>query len=131
MKHIISILGATAIAVSGFAIAYAKDKKPEAQVRAVGQPKSCVNLRNIRSTKIIDSRTIEFKMAGGKTYRNTMPYSCPSLKFEERFSYRTSQNSLCNVDIIHVLHNYGGGLQQGAGCGLGKFQQVEPVNPAS
>lgn len=98
------------------------------QVREVGKPVSCISITRIRSTDVVDDQTIDFEMAGGKTYRNTMPYSCPSLKFEDRFSYRLSGSQLCHVDTIRVLNNWGGGqLQEGTGCGLGKFQQVEKV----
>jgi hypothetical protein len=106
-------------------------KKEPSPVRAVGKPLNCVSLTNIRSTKVIDNSTIDFKMAGGKTYRNSLPYSCPGLKFEDRFSYRTSTNQLCNVDIVRVLHDYGGSLTEGAGCGLGKFQPVEKVSTSN
>jgi hypothetical protein len=106
-------------------------KKEPAPVRAVGEPVNCVSLRNIRSTNVVDANTIDFKMNGGKTYRNSLPYSCPGLKFEERFSYRTSTNQLCNVDIVRVLHDYGGRLTEGAGCGLGKFQPVEKISASN
>ncbi len=106
-------------------------KKEPAPVRAVGEPVNCVSLRNIRSTNVVDANTIDFKMNGGKTYRNSLPYSCPSLKFEDRFSYRTSTNQLCNVDIVRVLHDYGGRLTEGAGCGLGKFQPVEKISASN
>lgn len=106
-------------------------KKELSPVRAVGKPLNCVSLTNIRSTKVIDNSTIDFKMAGGKTYRNSLPYSCPGLKFEDRFSYRTSTNQLCNVDIVRVLHDYGGRLTEGAGCGLGKFQPVEKISASN
>lgn len=129
MKKALVMLSAIGIATGG--IVYAKETRSTPEVRAVGASKNCVTTHQIRSTKIIDERTIDFKMAGGKTYRNTMAYSCPGLKFEEKFLYKTSTSQLCNVDIIHVLNNYGGSLQQGAGCGLGKFQQVERVSPAS
>lgn len=106
-------------------------KKEPAPVRAVGEPFNCVSLTQIRSTKIIDNSTIDFKMVGGKTYRNSLPYSCPGLKSEDRFSYKTSLKRLCNVDVVRVLHDYGGRLQEGAGCGLGKFQPVERVSVAN
>jgi hypothetical protein len=131
MKKAISVFMAAVLAGGGLAVAYAKDRKPEAEVRAVGNPTSCVNVRQIRSTHVIDESTIDFKMYGGKTLRNTLPYSCPGLKFEEAFSYKISTSQLCNVDIIRVLRNFDGRLQEGAGCGLGKFQPVEKVNPAS
>jgi hypothetical protein len=126
MRKALVILSAIGIASSGLAVAYAREKSPE--VRAVGEPKNCVSTQQIRSTKIIDNRTIDFKMAGGKTYRNTLSHSCPGLNRDDAFSYRTSNSQLCNVDIIRVLENYGGRLQEGAGCGLGKFQPVEKVS---
>ena len=123
-----SLLVVSTLAVLSFgATASMSAKKEPAPVRAVGEPKNCVSLNQIRSTKVIDNSTIDFKMAGGKTYRNSLPYSCPGLKYEDRFSYRTSQSQLCNVDIVRVLHDYGGRLTEGAGCGLGKFQPVEKI----
>jgi hypothetical protein len=111
----------------GLAAVYAKDRKPAPEMRAVGEAKSCVNLRSIRSTNVVDNQTIDFKVDGGKTLRNVLPYSCPSLKMQDAFSYRTSLNQLCSVDVIRVLNNYGGQLSEGAACGLGKFQQVEAI----
>ena len=101
--------------------------KALAEYQPVGEPVTCVSIQQIRSTRVLDNSTIDFKMAGGKTYRNTLTSSCPGLAFEERFSYRTSLSRLCNVDIIRVLHSTGGQLEEGAGCGLGKFQPVEKI----
>ncbi len=127
MRKSLYSVAAVAIAGAGLAVGYARDAKPLPLVTTIGAPISCVNTYNIRSTRIIDDQTIDFEMAGRKLYRNTLPYSCPSLKSEERFSYKTSTSQLCNVDIIRVLNNYGGRLQEGVGCGLGKFQQIEKV----
>jgi hypothetical protein len=126
MHKLLFIIPAIALFSGGGAVALSSKNAPE-PIRAVGEPKSCVTISQIRSTKVIDSRNIDFRMAGGKTYRNILPQSCPGLKFEDRFSYRTSLNQLCNVDIVHVLHDQGGQLHEGAGCGLGKFQMVEKV----
>ncbi len=131
MKKAVLILSVFGLASGGLAVAYARDKAPEPEVREIGVAKNCVTTHQIQSTRIVDEQTIDFKMRGGKTYRNNLGHSCPGLKFEERFSYRTSTSQLCNVDIIRVLNNYGGQLQEGAGCGLGKFQEIERVNPAS
>lgn len=126
MNKLLLIIPAIALLSGGVAVAISSKNAPE-PVRAVGEPKNCVTISQIRSTKVVDSRTIDFRMAGGKTYRNTLSQSCPGLKFEERFSYRTSLNQLCSVDIVRVLHSQGGQLSEGAGCGLGKFQMVEKV----
>ena len=111
-------------AFAGIALpALAKDA-PDPYV-AKGEPVDCINLRSIRSSNVRDDKTIDFIMNGSKIYRNSLPYSCPSLGFEKRFLYKTSVSQLCSVDIITVLWNNGPGLQPGAGCGLGKFQPME------
>ncbi|MES2782728.1 MAG: hypothetical protein V4657_08030 [Pseudomonadota bacterium] len=126
MRKMLLIIPAIALLSGGGAVALSAKKAAE-PVRAVGEPKSCVTISQIRSTKVVDNSTIDFRMAGGKTYRNALPQSCPSLKFEDRFSYRTSLNQLCSVDIVRVLHDQGGRLYEGAGCGLGKFQMIEKI----
>jgi len=114
------------------ATAKSKEEKEakKAQWKPVGEPVNCIMPSRIRSTHVWDDQTIDFKMNGGDVYRNTLPYRCSSLGFEQRFSYKLSTSQLCSVDIISVLHSYGGGLQQGASCGLGKFQKVEQVKEA-
>ncbi len=89
-----------------------------------GEAVSCVQLQNIRETKVVDDSTIDFVMRDGKYYRNNLPNSCPQLGFERAFSYSTSISQLCSVDIITVLQQ-GGGIRRGASCGLGKFTPIE------
>ncbi len=120
-------LAALLAAVASGATSGSSSKKAAAPVRSVGEPIDCVTTYAIRDTKIIDDRTIDFKMSGGKTYRNVLPYSCSGLRSEERFSYRPTNSKLCSIDIIRVLNSYSGNLQEGAGCGLGKFQLVEKI----
>jgi hypothetical protein len=95
-----------------------------AATAAVGKTVSCVQLNRIDSTQVLDDKTIIFRMRGNnpRYYKNTLPYKCSSLGFEKAFSYKTSTSQLCSVDIITVLQNYGGGLQPGVSCGLGKFE---------
>jgi hypothetical protein len=112
-------LAAFALVALAVGPALAKDKKPDDLV-AVGEPVDCITPHMVRSTHVRDDRTIDFEMNNRTIYRNTLPYSCPSLGFEERFAYKLSTSQLCSVDIITVLQSFGGGLSQGASCGLGK-----------
>jgi hypothetical protein len=96
-------------------------------IRTIGEPKSCIMRSSIQSTDVIDSQTIDFKMRNGDIYRNHLPSKCSGLAFEEAFSYKTSTNQLCNVDIIHVLSQTGGRIETRDACGLGKFQQIEKI----
>jgi hypothetical protein len=122
------LLGVAALAVATTAVAFGPAERREKQLAAytpVGEPVNCIDTSRIDSTNVVSNNVIDFKMRGGKVYRNTLPISCSGLVFEDRFSYRTSTNRLCNVDTIRILHDFGGRLEEGAGCGLGKFQPVE------
>ncbi len=103
--------------------ATARDRTAIPVATPVGDPVDCISLNNIRSTQVHGDSTIDFHMTGRQVYRNTLPHTCPSLGFEERFLYKTSLSQLCSVDIITVLQSPG--LSTGASCGLGKFQPVK------
>lgn len=129
------VLGSIGLALlaSGLTVADAagygaKRAKALTEYQPSGDPVNCISTRNINTTRVINNSTIDFTMYGGKTYRNSLPYSCPGLLAEDRFLYRVTGNSLCNVDTIRVLHDYGGQLTEGVGCGLGKFQPVSKVS---
>ncbi len=96
-------------------------------IKAIGEPKSCITRSNIRSTDVIDNQTIDFIMKNGDIYRNNLPNKCHGLTFEEAFSYRTSVNQLCHVDIIRPLDNTAGRIETRGACGLGKFQKIEKI----
>jgi len=87
-------------------------------------PQTCVQMQRIDHTHIIDDRNILFYMHGKKIYHNQLPHRCAGLKIAGTFMYRTSLNSLCNVDIITVLRQSGGGFSPGPSCGLGMFRPV-------
>jgi hypothetical protein len=109
-------------ALVGPAVARPLKPEQEAQIHPSGPPVTCVRSSDIRETRVRDDSTIDFYMNGGTVYRNKLPNSCPELGFEERFGYETSINELCNVDIIHVLHD--SPPMRGAACGLGMFQPI-------
>lgn len=113
-------------------LAYAMGTRPAVPpdtmpaARATGAPVSCIPIAQFSTTRIRDDWTIDFiGGAGNKVWRNRLPNRCPGLKAEDKFTYETSLTQLCSTDIIYVLHDYGGNLQRGAGCGLGQFEPVE------
>jgi len=117
------------VMLPGSASAGPKERRAamKAQYKPTGETVDCVQIRNIQNTRVLDDRTIDFVMNNRQVYRNTLPNSCPSLAFEERFMYKTSLSQLCSVDIITVLQQWGGGLAPGASCGLGKFEKTTKV----
>lgn len=93
--------------------------------RVSGADQSCIPLAQIRETRVRDGRTIDF-LSGSRTgWRNVLPTECPSLAYEEAFTYATSLSQLCSTDIIYPLQHWGGQLQRGPGCGLGSFTPIE------
>jgi hypothetical protein len=122
------LVAAAALAI-GLTAASARDRNAIPEATPNGKPVSCVQTTNIRSTSVHGDSVIDFHMNGGKVYRNTLPFSCPNLGFEERFLYRTTISQLCSVDIITVLQSPG--LSQGASCGLGQFQPVTLAKTAA
>lgn len=130
MRLFTPILCASVIAAGGLGLAAVQagekaSKDDKYIIKTVGEPKSCIIRSNIRSTDVIDNQTIDFKMRNGDIYRNKLPSKCSGLGFDEAFSYRTSTNQLCNVDIIRPLDNTAGRIETRGACGLGKFQQIE------
>ncbi len=97
-------------------------KVPEAKV--VGEAVSCLHRNDYRETRVRDDRTIDFIGSGGRAWRNTLPYTCSGLGFNEAFGYSTSISQLCSTDIIWVIEQ-GSEARRGASCGLGKFVPVE------
>ena len=87
-------------------------------------PAACVRAERIRSTQVIDDRTILFYMRGDRVYRNDLPDDCPRLAYEGRFAYerRVGQRvgRLCSVDTITVIES-SGATPYGATCRLGDY----------
>lgn len=122
MRILAGLIAATGgLMLAGTAMAF---PPRDAVLVPAGEPVNCVQTPQIRSTRVVDDKTIDFDMGGGRILRNTLPHSCPSLGFEKAFAYSTSIARLCNVDIITVIRQ-GGGPMRGASCGLGVFQPVK------
>lgn len=87
-------------------------------------PRDCIILSNVEKTEVVDDNTILFYMRGRDVYRNHLPRRCPNLAREDRFSYRTTSNRLCDIDTITVLEQFGTRLQGGFTCQLGQFHPI-------
>jgi hypothetical protein len=93
--------------------------------RLAGPARTCVPLAQIRNSRVLSDRVIDFSGPGRQTYRVVLDQSCPQLGFEQRFAYGTSLSQLCAQDIITVLQ--GPGVTRGASCGLAPFQPIIPA----
>lgn len=87
-------------------------------------PQDCVTVARIRSTEVIDDKTILFYMRGGRVYQNILDRECPRLEREGRFMYEIRGYRLCDIDMITVLDRLGAGFSRGFTCRLGEFHPI-------
>jgi Family of unknown function (DUF6491) len=92
-----------------------------------GDPVTCINLRQIRSTHVVDDRTINFVMGSNRMFRNELPFACSGLGFSRAFKHNSRTSQLCSMDSITVIQ---GGRATGARCSLGRFQPMKPAPAA-
>jgi hypothetical protein len=98
---------------------------PPPSSTAAAAAQTCVQLTQIRESRVVSDGVIDFVMIDGKIMRNTLPYPCGGLGMNRAFGYSTSINTLCNTDTITVIIQ-GGGPVRGATCGLGMFVPYTP-----
>ena len=117
------IVATAACSADGTTADARRDSVELTRFQPAGEPVSCIQISRIRDSRVLSDEVIDFELTGGGRLRNTLSPRCPSLGFEERFSYRTTIGQLCSGDIITVLR--APGLTPGPSCGLGRFQPVE------
>ena len=93
-----------------------------------GERESCIPLRQIRNTQILDSTRILVFALDGSVYLNELPQPCVSLNPHRAFKYDTSLSRLCDVDIITVFQPGPPVLEMGS-CGLGQFELLKKRSP--
>jgi hypothetical protein len=112
MKYSTIAAAAIAIALSAPALADTGGAGPEKPGGNV-----CLKTSMIDTTKVIDSRTLDFRMRDGTVWRNALVNQCPSLKFYG-FVYSTNYPEICgNMQSIRVLRSH-------EVCMLGTFTRL-------
>lgn len=70
--------------------------------RVAGKPVSCINLRNIQSTEIIDDTAIVYRV-GRKLYVNRPQGGAYQLDRDDILVTKTLGSQLCRVDMVRLL----------------------------
>ena len=107
------------------------ERTPSSQQRWTpqGEAVNCITLTQIRSTHVVDDRTINFVMTGrDRMFRNELPFACSGLGFNRAFRHNSRTTQLCSVNTITVIES---GHRDGLSCGLGRFQPMVPVAAAA
>ena len=78
---------------------------------------TCLYTYQIDRTKVVDAKTVDFRMRDGTVYRNVLQRSCTSLPFYG-FEYVVRVDQICdNLQSIRVLQSH-------EVCLLGKFTKT-------
>lgn len=91
---------------------------PEQASQSAGMQNSCINPTEIRKQTIVSDQEIRFEMRNGEVWANTLPRSCPNLKFQQAFSWDVRGTLVCsNQQTIYVKDD-------GTPCQLGEFARL-------
>ncbi len=86
---------------------------------AIGETQRCVHLNRIKSSPVIDDRTILVEMRGrGEYKRIDLTNTCSGLEFSG-FEVRLHQDRLCTSDTVSVRQT------AGAHCGIDKIVTID------
>ncbi len=124
MRPLIPLLLSTILAASASAQA-APRLDPEAKLarslegRVAGEPVDCLNLRNIRASRIIDRTAIVYETSGGTLYVNRPRAGRESLDGWDVLVTDTHSGQLCSIDVVR-LYDPGARMQTGV-VFLGEF----------
>lgn len=118
-----------AVVAAGFAItlpAFAGEKAdaPElAGYTRTGETASCLMVRRIDRTKILNDHQILFEMNGGETWLNEP--SCAGLTKHVALSYEVHSGQICDTTIVTLVEPAGGLNDVRGSCALSKFEKLE------
>ena len=75
--------------------------------RVAERPVSCINLRDIRSTEILDGIGIAYTTNGGTVYVNRLRGPASFLDDDDILVTKTFSSQLCNIDIVQLVDRNG------------------------
>ncbi|MDB5670259.1 MAG: hypothetical protein JWO25_1218 [Alphaproteobacteria bacterium] len=115
MRNFLLTLGALVVATSPALAAKPFDGEAELAKavagRVAGPPVHCVNLRDVRSSHIIDHTAIVYDM-GGTVYVNRPRSGRESLDQWDTLVTKTFSSDLCDIDVVQ-LYDSGSRMQTG------------------
>ncbi len=97
--------------------------------RVAGEPKDCINLRDIRSSRIIEDTAIVYEGPGNTLWVNRPRAGADTLDSWDVLVTNTHSSQLCRVDVVR-LYDTTARMQTGF-VFLGDFVPYRKVRPAT
>jgi len=101
------------------AISTASAAEPNGQTKIPQKDReTCISLRLLEQTQIIDDFTIVYRLRGDRYYRNTLMGKCTGLFQQGNFMFQlTNPYRICRGDFLTVF-------KLSSGCRLGYFDPI-------
>lgn len=129
MKALRNIVLAGALAVGLLPAAAAPSPSAELERalagRVAGEPRDCLLLRDIRSSRVIPRTGILYETNGGKLYLNTPRSGARTLSSFDVLVTDTHSPWLCSIDVVRLVDQ--GSFMPRGFVGLGPFVPYEKV----
>ncbi len=125
MMRFLALTLATALMAIPAAAGAAERKTPEQKLahalegRVAGAPVDCIQMREIRSSRIFDRTAILYEMNNGTFYLNRPKAGASSLRWSQILVTKTHGSQLCSIDVIRLVDS-ASQVQMGF-VGLDKF----------
>ncbi len=111
----IDVMSIGAVALAGLLAGCAS---PEPAAQSASIQNSCINPTEIRKQTIVSDQEIRFELRNGEVWANTLQRACPSLKFQQGFTWDVRGTLVCSKQqTIYVKDD-------GTPCQLGEFAKL-------
>ena len=136
MRRVHLLLTAIALAAPAMASTSREARDAAAQARLAkivdglvpGKPVSCVSLRDVPSSQLVDGLAIVYRAGSRRLYVNRPAGGCEALRENRAIATRTPSDRLCSGDIVRIF-DAPSGIDYGS-CALGEFVPYErPARP--
>ena len=126
----IAALLAAAAGLAALQPVLAADLPAPAGFVRTGETDTCVSVRRLDSTKILNSKQILFTMKNGDTWLNE-PGGCPGMSKNAALAYEVHAGQICNTTIVTLIEPAGAMPSVRGSCGLSKFEKLERQSAAA
>lgn len=87
----------------------------------------CIASREVRWTRVVNSRQIDFRLRDRVNLRNTLPARCRNLHYAGTFEMVPAKPAICPGDQLVVRNRSSGPGEPGDDyCRLGPFSEIAP-----
>lgn len=97
-------------------------RDPEAE--NYGDTKRCLNRRRIRQTQVLDEKHVSLQIGRDEYYLIQFRRRCPGLRRGGAVMFESRSSSLCALDSLRAMEDWGTQMRPGSPCSIPGFQSI-------